>query len=98
MTAEHYKELYDALKSRKIKLINTPEQYENAHHLPGWYHFVEKFTPKSLWIPPEDFNLKFDEVMEQLKIFENKPLIVKDYVKSRKHELLIKPFFCFSLF
>lgn len=86
MKPDHYKELYGALMNKNIKLINTPEQYENAHHLPGWYSMVEKFTPQSLCIPPEDFYLKFDEVMEQLKIFGNKPLIVKDYVKSRKHE------------
>lgn len=86
MTPDHYKELYDALKDRNITLINSPEQYVNAHHLPAWYNLVEKFTPKSLWISPEDFYLKFDAVMQQLKVFGNKPLIVKDYVKSRKHE------------
>jgi hypothetical protein len=86
MTPEQYKELYSALLTKNIKLINTPEQYENTHHLPKWYNIVEKYTPKSLCIPPEDINLKFDSVMDRLKIFGDKPLIVKDYVKSRKHE------------
>lgn len=86
MTPEYYKDLYIALMSKNIKLINTPEQYKNAHFLTGWYHLVEKFTPKSLWIAPDDFYYRFDAVMERLRIFGNKPLIVKDYVKSRKHE------------
>jgi len=86
MTTEQYKEFYNALLNKNIKLINTPDQYENTHHLPRWYNTVEKFTPKSLCVSPEDIRSKFDEVMEQLKMFGKKPLIVKDYVKSRKHE------------
>lgn len=86
MTPEQYKELYGALLNKNIKLINTPGQYENTHHLPKWYNIVEKYTPKSLCVPPEDISLKFDSVMEKLKIFGKKPLMVKDYVKSRKHE------------
>ena len=66
MRPAHYKELYHALKGKNIKLINTPEQYKNAHHLSEWYQSVEKFTAKSVWISPKDFYFKFNAVKEQL--------------------------------
>ncbi len=53
------------------------------HYLPSWYNILEKNTAKSVWsegIPDVPQQKLF------LNKFNHKPLIVKDYVKSRKHE------------
>ena len=83
ITAEQYGVLYDALFDKGFRLINAPEQYRQCHHLPAWYGLLADNTAESVWtdgVPDEQ------EVLKLLKIFGNKPIIVKDYVKSRKHE------------
>ena len=37
MKPEMYRDLYSCLEERGILLINTPEEYEKYHMLPGWY-------------------------------------------------------------
>lgn len=84
LTTQQYGRLYDALRKCKIMLINSPEQYAHCHLLPQSYHKVESLTPKTLWIAKEDFAL--DNLAGLLEPFGANPIIVKDYVKSRKHE------------
>ncbi len=80
-----YEILYNELKSRNLKLINSPEEYKHCHYLPESYEIIESHTPKSVFLPyDESFN--FDDLMEKLSAFGDKSLILKDYVKSRKHE------------
>jgi hypothetical protein len=82
---EKYALLYQALANRHINLINSPAQYKHCHYLPESYSLIENCTPKTISIKPDsDFN--FDDVFRRLSVFGNKPLILKDYVKSRKHE------------
>lgn len=83
---QDYELLYNALKNKGIVLINTPEQYEYAHCFPNWYNDVLEYTPKSVCASVERIKANFDGVHSDLSIFGNSPLIVKDYVKSRKHE------------
>ena len=83
VTHEQYTALYDSLLAKGFTLINTPEQYRQCHHLPYWYGLLVKHTAKSLWtqgVPSEA------ETIQLLMSFGDRPLIVKDYVKSRKHE------------
>jgi hypothetical protein len=85
LTIEQYTNLYNALLDKNFTLINTPEQYRNCHHLPLWYEKIKNNTAKSVWtlgIPNKQLLLQI------LSEYENKPLIVKDYDKSRKHEWL----------
>jgi hypothetical protein len=46
---------------------------------------IENYTPRSVWLKggPE---VSMDRVMVALRVFGDKPVIVKDFVKSRKHE------------
>ena len=83
ITCDQYRKLYELLLGKGYRLINTPEQYEQCHHLPSWYGKLAGITAKSVWtrrVPSEA------EIIQLLISFESKPLIVKDYVKSRKHE------------
>lgn len=80
---EQYQHLYEELRYKNIRLINSPEQYVWCHHLPNNYETIESLTARSLWTQA----VRDQEVIsELLKQFGKQPIIVKDYVKSRKHE------------
>ncbi|MFI8086452.1 ATP-grasp domain-containing protein [Kitasatospora sp. NPDC086009] len=77
-----------ALAGRGAHLLTSAAGYASAHELPGWYGVFEGATPPSVWIPvrtaarPEPAELA--AAVERLG--GRGPAIVKDYVKSRKHE------------
>jgi hypothetical protein len=82
-----YAELYGALHERGLKLINDPHAYSSCHYLPPSYSLIAPYTPKTVWtaVGPE---FTPDDVLPLLAPFGDTPLIIKDYVKSRKHEWL----------
>lgn len=80
---ERYRELHDALVGKGIRLVNAPEQYVHCHHLPESYGVIEGLTPKSVWLPAD---ADAERLAEALRPFGDLPLVLKDYVKSRKHE------------
>ena len=81
MKPEMYSDFYMLLEQKGIFLINTPEEYERYHTLPRWYDdFVEE-TAQSVW--ENEGNI--ENILLTVKQL-NGPYIVKDYVKSRKHE------------
>jgi len=84
ITPGHYTALHDALGNLGITSINTPEQYEHCHYLPRWYEVLEGHTPRSVWTNPGDASQAAISIL--LQNFGDSPVVVKDYVKSRKHE------------
>jgi hypothetical protein len=82
LTVNEYRLLEDVLRANDITLKTSVEQYVKAHHFPGWYEIFEAVTPKTyIWDlfgeqPLSDFCAQLPE----------KAYVVKDYVKSRKHE------------
>lgn len=85
----HYEQLYVALLTCNLRLINSPQQYTHTHHLPESYTILQGYTPKSIWLPlPDAASLEeaVPRVVEAVRLFADRPIIVKDYVKSRKHE------------
>src|SRR3954468_8170323 len=83
MTPRQYGRLYEALFARGVVLINDPDQYRHCHYLPESYPVIEGLTPRSVWLTGA---LGLDRIMEALAPFEDAPVILKDFVKSRKHE------------
>lgn len=81
MKPEMYRLFYEKLEAKGIVLINTPEEYERYHLLPKWYMDFETKTPKTIWIESADS----EELLKKIEQEEG-PFIIKDYVKSRKHE------------
>ncbi|MHA6533686.1 ATP-grasp domain-containing protein [Paenibacillus sp. BAC0078] len=81
-----YEKLYHALQQKNAVLINSPSEYKNGHYFPYSYEAIQKATPQSIWLEIEELSNGFDALFEKIRIFDNKPVIVKDYVKSRKHE------------
>ncbi|HCF26294.1 MAG TPA: hypothetical protein DEV81_03505 [Cyanobacteria bacterium UBA11049] len=82
---DKYSQLFDALAERGLYLINTPTAYTHCHYLPESYSVIESYTPKSVWIRTSA-NVKIELIIELLHLFGSQPIIVKDFVKSRKHE------------
>lgn len=85
--SQRYRELAQALSSRGCSLAVAPDQYASAHELPGWYPSFEELTPRTVWSPSRPGEIPNESALAQLVT----PLgdgagIVKDYVKSRKHE------------
>lgn len=89
MSANRYRRLYEELWDRGFQLINSPKEYRYCHELPQWYADFVSATPKSVWggraigLEPNEWDYTY--VQEALG---DGPYIVKDYVKSRKHDWL----------
>ncbi|MDT3427781.1 hypothetical protein J2Z22_003357 [Paenibacillus forsythiae] len=81
-----YEQLYHTLERKNVVLINSPAEYRNGHYFPYSYEAIKQATPQSIWLEMKELSNGFDILFEKMRIFENKPVIVKDYVKSRKHE------------
>ncbi|MEV7778803.1 ATP-grasp domain-containing protein [Kitasatospora sp. NPDC088351] len=92
----HYTSLARELGGRGANLLTSAAGYAMAHELPGWYGVFEGATPPSVWIPvpvptaaaaggvPAPGPAELAAAVERLG--GSGPAIVKDYVKSRKHE------------
>lgn len=81
MKPEMYRGFYEQLEQHGIILINSPEEYERYHMLPGWYEEFREYTAESVW----ENQGSLDNALVMIKGLEGS-YIVKDYVKSRKHE------------
>ncbi|MBS1507806.1 MAG: ATP-grasp domain-containing protein [Bacteroidetes bacterium] len=81
---DKYKLLYEGLLKKKVKLINSPEEYMTCHYLPLSYDFIKELTPFTNWTALKG-RVDFDKVYELTSVFNDQPIIVKDYVKSQKH-------------
>jgi len=82
---EGYARLYDALLARGVRLLNDPAAYRHCHYLPESYAAIAGHTPRSVWLATVP-GVDMDRVMALLRPFGDAPVLVKDYVKSRKHE------------
>jgi hypothetical protein len=82
-----YQVLYDALRVRGLELINSPAAYRTCHYLPESYPIIRDVTPATVWLPLDACG-DLGTIMALLAPFGDQPLIVKNYVKSRKHEWL----------
>jgi len=83
VTPSEYRVLYQVLADKSIRLINDPDQYRHGHYLPENYPVIEGRTPRSVWLTGD---LGIDRIMDALTRFGEGAVIVKDFVKSRKHE------------
>jgi ATP-grasp domain, R2K clade family 3 len=82
-----YGELYTALTARNWRLINSPAQYRHTHFLPESFAAIADDSPHTVWLPMVTAtDADWTAVQAALAGFGAVPLIVKDYVKSRKHE------------
>ena len=85
LTPKQYSILYNDLLAKNYKLINTVEEYQNCHYLPDSLKFIESRTPRTVFEKYENEN-SIDQLIEKSTVFKQKAVIVKDYVKSEKHD------------
>jgi ATP-grasp domain, R2K clade family 3 len=82
-----YARLECALAARGVTLLTSPEHYRRAHELPGWYEVFAELTPRSVWLPAAPGKPPgAAELAALTEPLGGGPVVVKDYVKSRKHE------------
>lgn len=85
--AERYQQLAVALARRGVDLVVGPTSYRTAHELPGWYATFMAKTPRSVWMPTAPGAVPdVDALAALLAPLGTGAAVVKDYVKSRKHE------------
>ena len=85
--ADDYAALAEALATRGAQLLTDPGQYRSAHELPGWYPEFRAVTPASEWLAcPPSQTPEADALAGAASRLPAGPGIVKDYVKSRKHD------------
>ncbi len=84
LTPKQYAILYNLLLSKNYKLINTVEEYINCHYLPDSLKYIKTRTPQTVFEKYENES-SIDALIDKSKIFGSKAVILKDYVKSEKH-------------
>ncbi|BAJ28489.1 MULTISPECIES: ATP-grasp domain-containing protein [Kitasatospora] len=80
-----YGRLAEALAARGRPLLTGPVAYATAHELPGWYRTFAPLTPASIWLPGTGWDRRA-LAAAAAELGGSGPAVVKDYVKSRKHE------------
>lgn len=83
-----YQEMTEALNQ---PMLNSMDDYLWSFEFPRWYNEIVKYTPHSVWyLADEVVNLGLDfivqEIANDVSTRESNSLIVKDFLKSRKHE------------
>lgn len=87
VTPDEYTALAAALAERGSPLAVSPDRYQSAHELPGWYDTFAELTPPSVWLPLAPHQGPDPAALARLvRSLRPGPAVVKDYVKSRKHE------------
>ncbi|MET9483911.1 ATP-grasp domain-containing protein [Streptomyces sp. NPDC006638] len=87
MPATVYGTLERALAERGCALLTGAADFRRGHELPGWYEEFAALTPATRWLPrPPGTPPTRDELAALAAPLGSGPGIVKDYVKSRKHE------------
>ncbi|WP_283134447.1 ATP-grasp domain-containing protein [Rhizohabitans arisaemae] len=83
---ERYRALEEALGRRGCRLLTDGDAYRSGHELPGWIDRFRTLTPETVVLPlaPGEEPSVADAVAE----LGEGGYVVKDYVKSRKHEWL----------
>ncbi|MFI9585758.1 ATP-grasp domain-containing protein [Streptomyces sp. NPDC052236] len=85
--AAAYADLDAALAVRGARLCTGPPMYRRAHELPGWYDAFADVTPTSAWTACAPYQPPPPTVLAAVAAtLPAGPGIVKDYVKSRKHD------------
>nr|QZD57814.1 ATP-grasp domain-containing protein [Glycomyces sp. TRM65418] len=84
VTADRYAALEASLAAKGCRLLTDADAYRRAHELPGWYGCFRDCTPASVWT--EDLAGLDAWLDAAAAALDAKAAIVKDFVKSRKHE------------
>lgn len=85
MNSEQYRLFYTALETKGYRLTNSVREYVTHHYFDGWYQSIEGLTPKSEMVYDDNLRAILDVALA-LQKETNSALIIKDAVKSLKHD------------
>jgi ribosomal protein L7/L12 len=71
------------LEDEVVSLLEQGQKIEAIKRYRECYPVIERLTPRSVWLTGD---LGIERIMDALAPFGDGPIIVKDFVKSRKHE------------
>lgn len=79
---------YKELTEIKLSFINNYDNYMWSYHFPHWYNELKDFTPASLIIEADEISSSgLESIAKKVSNqIGNKSVMIKDYLKSRKHE------------
>lgn len=85
LTPKQYQSVYEQLWQKNFRLRTSPTEYQNCHYLPDSLAYINNHTPQTVY---ESFSHEgaMDRLLTKADVFLNKPVLVKDYVKSEKHD------------
>lgn len=95
LKSEYYDRLAAAVRLKGSRLIVSPQEYRFSYEFPRWYEILNKHyvTPFSATFDKDTihrlggFDQNMDAICKYLAtVFVDTPALVKDYLKSRKHE------------
>lgn len=89
LSYDSYTQLAERMTERRCFPLTNEFNYKFSNCFPDWYTALPAgSTPRSWWCHWEpNITEGIDEVTRQLqKLFGDQPFILKDFVKSRKHE------------
>lgn len=84
LTVLQYSNLYDALLSRGLRLLNSAEAYRHTQILPESLDLIHEMAPRTVWTRTRG-EIAYEPLMLMLRPFGHNPVIVRDFVKSQKH-------------
>lgn len=80
--ADRYDALDEAARRVGAHLRTSGAAYRRAHELPGWYRAVAAHTPATVWTR----GTSVDDLVAAARPLSGGPAVLKDYVKSLKHD------------
>jgi hypothetical protein len=83
LSANEYAIMSQHLQSKGFELIATQSEYLRAHWLFNWLDAFDGLTPRTMFVNRDASNELILEAGRRLGV---EKFVVKDYVKSRKHE------------
>ncbi|GHT69816.1 hypothetical protein FACS1894110_20040 [Spirochaetia bacterium] len=81
LTPVQYSTIYEILLNKNYELLNTGKEYQNCHYLPDSLKYINGYTPVTIYEKTGNISA----LIERASIFSDRPVIIKDYVKSEKH-------------
>ena len=84
LNENQYKDFYEQLQKKNIKLITKPDQYCQMHLFPRAYPLISDNTPEILVYPEHEKKVDLYEIKTKFDRF-----MIKDFVKSEKEQIFL---------
>ena len=84
LTSLQYAALYDALISRGLRLVTSPQAFRHTQHLPESLPVIQAHTMRTIWTDSSN-RVSMPSIMSLLLPFAGRPIILRDFERAYKH-------------